>query len=70
MTAELLKADIEFSSEKMYQLMKKIWLYEEIPKSWRREPIIKLTKKGNTKHCKNFKGITLLPVWERCYAGL
>ena len=24
-TAELLKVDIEFSSEKMYQLMKKIW---------------------------------------------
>ena len=32
-TAELLKADILFSSEKIYQLMKKIWLYEKIPKS-------------------------------------
>ena len=32
-TAELLKADILFSSEKIYQLMKKIWRYEKIPKS-------------------------------------
>ena len=32
-TAELLKADILFSSEKIYQLMKKIWLYGKIPKS-------------------------------------
>ena len=28
-TAELLKADIEFSSEKIYQLMKKVWKYAE-----------------------------------------
>ena len=39
-TAELLKADIEFSSEKIYQFMKKIWQYETIPKSWRRGLII------------------------------
>ena len=31
-TAELLKADIEFSSEKIHQLMKKIWQYEKIAK--------------------------------------
>ena len=61
-TAELLKADIQFSSEKIYQLMKKIWQYEKIAKSWRRGLIIKLAEKGNTKHCKNWRGITLLSV--------
>ena len=42
--------------------MKKIWQYEKSPKSWRRGLIIKLAKKGNTKHCKNWRTIPLLSV--------
>ena len=38
--------------------------YEKISKSWRRGLIIKLhvAKKGNTKHCTNWRGIALLSV--------
>ena len=42
--------------------MKKIWQYQKSPKSCRRGLIIKLAKKGNTKHCKNWRGIPLLSV--------
>ena len=42
--------------------MKKIWQYEKIARSWRQGLIIKLAKKGNTKNCKNWRGITLLSV--------
>lgn len=36
--------------------MKKIWQYEKILKSWKEK------EKGNTKHCKNWRGISLLAV--------
>ena len=56
-TAELLKAGMEFSAEKIHQLMNKIWQYEKIPESWTRGLIIKLSKKGNGKHCKNWRDL-------------
>ena len=61
-TAELLKADIEFSTQKVHQLLQKIWQQEKIPMNWKKGLIIKLAKKGNLKDCKNSRGITLLPV--------
>ena len=64
-TAEVLKADIEFSLEKIHQLMKNIWKHEKIPKSWMWGLIIKLAKKRNIKDCKNWRGITLLSVVEK-----
>ena len=61
-TAELLKADIDFSTKKIHQLLQKIWKNEKIPRKWKKGLIIKLPKKGNLKECKNSRGITLLPV--------
>ena len=61
-TAELLKADIEFSTQKVHQLLQKIWQQEKIPMNWKKGLIIKLAKKGNLKDCKNSRGITLLSV--------
>ena len=61
-TAELLKADIEFSTKKVHQLLQKIWKQEKIPKNWKKGLIIKIAKKGNLKDCKNSRGITLLSV--------
>ena len=61
-TAELLKADIEFSTRKVMNLLEKIWNKEEIPETWRKGLTIKLPKKGNLKKCKNWRGITLLQI--------
>ena len=61
-TAELLKADIELATDKVKQLTDKIWEEERIPTKWKQGLIIKLPKKGNLKQCKNWRGITLLPI--------
>lgn len=50
-TAVLLKADIEFSTAKVHQLVEKIWQYEKIPTNWKKGLIFKLAKKGNLKEC-------------------
>lgn len=60
--AELLKADINFTSKKIEEILNKVWEQEKTPNSWKRGLIIKLPKKGNLKNCKNWRGITLLPV--------
>ena len=65
-TAELLKANIEFSATKIHQLLGKVWTFEKIPQTWKQGLIIKLPKKGNLKECKNSRGITLL---SRCGEG-
>ena len=63
-TAELLKADADFSAaKKIHQSMKKVWEHEKIPTKWKQGLIIKLAKKGgNLKECKNSRRITLLSV--------
>ena len=61
-TAELLKADADFTAKKIRQLMKKVWEHEKIPTKWKQGLIIKLAKKGNLKECKNSRGITILSV--------
>ena len=61
-TAELLKADIELATDKVKQLTDKIWKEERISTKWKQGLIIKLPKTGNLKKCKNWRGITLLPI--------
>lgn len=60
--AELLKANINYSSRKIKAILNRVWEQEKAPQSWRRGLIVKLPKKGNLKHCKNWRGITLLPI--------
>lgn len=61
-TAELLKVDMDFGATKMRELINIIWRQEKIPFSWKRGLIIQLSKKGNLKEWKNWRGITLLQV--------
>ena len=61
-TAELLKAHVDFATERIHQLTCKVWRHEQIPRDWNRGLIIKLPKKGNLKECKNWRGITLLSI--------
>ena len=61
-TAKMLKADIHFSTRKVKLLVDKIWKKEQIPKKWKKGIIIKLSKKVKLKKCKNWRGITLLPI--------
>ena len=60
-TAELLKADLEFTIDRVKELIGTIWNLEKVPLQWKRGLIIKIPKKGNLRECKNWWGVTLLP---------
>ena len=61
-TAELLKADLEFTTDRVKELIDMIWSLEKVPLKWKRGLISKMTRKGNLRECKNWRGVTLLPV--------
>jgi len=60
-TAELLKADLEFTADRVKELIDTIWSLEKVPRKWKRGLIMKILKKGNLRECKNWRGVTLLP---------
>ena len=61
-TAEVLKTDIRFATDWLFDLFYKIWNAETIPEDWCRGLIVKLPKKGDRTQCTNWRGITLLSV--------
>ena len=54
--AELLKADLEFTTDRVKELIDTIWSLEKAPLKWKRGLIIKISKKGNLRKCKNWRG--------------
>ncbi|KAL1267682.1 hypothetical protein QQF64_033045 [Cirrhinus molitorella] len=60
--AEMLKADISTSTKVFTDLFQNIWDSETIPEDWSRGLIVKIPKKGDTKNCDNWRGISLLSI--------
>ena len=50
------------SVDAMYSILNKIWRNEEIPEEQKKWLLVKLTKKGDTTHFKNWRGVTLLAI--------
>jgi len=50
------------SVEALYKLLNKIWREEKIPDEWKKGLLVKLPKKGDTTHCQNWRGVTLLVI--------
>ena len=69
-TAELLKADVKYTSVKVKKLIDMIWRQETVPKNWKKGLIVKIPKKGDLKECKNWRGITLLPLVSKVLCGI
>ena len=61
-TAELVKADLEFTTDRVKELIDTIWSLEKVPLKWKRGLIIMIPRKGNLRECKNWRGVPLLPV--------
>lgn len=57
---ELLKYGGEVLHEYIYEMIRKIWKEEKMPKEWESGQIVTLHKKGDQQNCKNYRGITLL----------
>ena len=62
LSAEMLKADIERTSQELKYIFDLIWRDGRVPKQWTKGLICKLPKKGNLLDCSNWRGITLLPL--------
>ena len=60
-SAELLKADLETSTNQISKILDLVWIRENVPSDWRKGLIIKLAKKGDLTCCGNWRGITLIP---------
>ena len=52
-TAEVLKVDLEFTTDRAKELIDTIWSLEKVPRKWKRGLIIKIPKKGNLRECRN-----------------
>ena len=63
--AELLKASGDTAVQELTRLYRKIWKEERIPDNWKKGIIVKLPKKGDLSECKNWRGVTLLPVMSK-----
>ena len=60
--AELLKADMKTTVTLLHKLFLKVWENEWTPEDWRNCVIVKIPKKGDTKNCSNWRGITLMSI--------
>jgi hypothetical protein len=59
---EALKANPDLIANILHKIYSDIWKNEVMPQDWNIGHVIKLTKKGNLKECKSYRGITLLSV--------
>ncbi|XP_037959257.1 uncharacterized protein LOC119688656 [Teleopsis dalmanni] len=57
-----LGCDLEQTTTIWLPLIQKIWNEESLPSLWNEGTLVKISKKGDTKDCNNYKGITLLPI--------
>jgi hypothetical protein len=57
--AEVLKADPYATADILLPLFQDIWQKEKFPKEWKEGIIVKVLKKGDLSHCRNWRGVTL-----------
>uniref|UniRef100_A0A8D9ADY8 Craniofacial development protein 2 n=1 Tax=Cacopsylla melanoneura TaxID=428564 RepID=A0A8D9ADY8_9HEMI len=59
---EVFKQDPITSANILHPIFCEIWENEQIPKEWKKGLLVKLPKKGDLTECRNWRGITLLPI--------
>ena len=69
-TAEMLKADPQQTSQELKQTFDLIWKDEKVPKHWTKGLICKIPKKGNIQDCSNWRGVTLLPLASKVFSRI
>ena len=68
--AELLKADIKATTQKLHEVIQMIWENEVMPHEWLKGLIDKLPRKGNLKECTNWRGIMLLVIASKVFGKI
>lgn len=59
-TTEMVKKMGEAGTVLLLKIFNKVWTEEQVPKDWEMGLIIPIHKKGDSKECSNYRGITLL----------
>ena len=66
--AELLKALPEVAVDELRSVITKGWDNEYIPDDWKTSIIVFIFKKGDRMDCKNYRGISLIPIAAKLFA--
>ena len=61
-TAEAIKAGGDILLHRLHVLLQAIWRTEQIPTVWKKAIVIPIHKKGDSRDCKNYRGISLLSI--------
>jgi endonuclease/exonuclease/phosphatase family metal-dependent hydrolase len=69
-TVELIKNAGGKLERRIYNLIRKIWQSEQMPKEWEEGIIFPIYKKGDRRICSNYRGITLLNVTYKIFTSL
>lgn len=56
--------------EALWELLRKIWNGEGIPEDWKKGVICSIYKKGDKRVAKSYRGVTLMDIAYKIYAGI
>ena len=61
-TAEMIKAGGDILLQRLHVLLTCIWDTEYVPSAWKKAIVVPILKKGDSRECKNYRGISLLSI--------
>ena len=67
---DVLRAGMEDTASRMTRCYNRLWESEKWPKVWKKGLIIKIFKKGDLRDCRNWRGVTSLPVISKIFCRM
>jgi len=68
--SELLRADLEGTTERLTRCHNSLWDTERWPEMWKKGLIDNIFKKGDLRDCNRWRGVTLLPVISKIFCRM
>uniref|UniRef100_A0A914XPG8 Reverse transcriptase domain-containing protein n=1 Tax=Plectus sambesii TaxID=2011161 RepID=A0A914XPG8_9BILA len=69
-TAEMLKAGGDVLARRLHTLLGVIWTAERVPEAWKKAIVVPILKKGDSRECKNYRGISLLSIVSKVFTKI
>ena len=55
--------------DRLLELLQEVWKEGTVVRDWKNAEIVPIPKKGDLKHCDNWRGISLWMWWVKCWQG-